>query len=379
MTSNLPTHDERTERKEFLRFLRETPADDLGRLGEAAAVEAFHRVAETVPFYARLLREVGVDPSAVTSISDFRAAVPLLDKRIFATQEIADLCVGGDLGDVRGILTSSGFGASGFSFGVSTAANLAEMPKWIDGGLEYLFEVDEKKTLLINCLSMGVRVTSKAVAVAETSAREDVVCAIVRKFAARFDQILILGDPSFVKKVIEDGTDLFGIDWTRLNLHLIIGGEPIAENYRSYMAGLLGIVDLEDPQCRLIASSMGVAELDLNIFHETRETIRIRRFAHRNAAFRKSLFGNIAFCPMLFVSYPLRCFVEDVPATGGRRELVVSMLSPDLKIPLLRYRTGDLGVAIPLVSMVEQCSAAGLSVRSDCNSHTPQSMAEVPD
>lgn len=335
--------EDRLERQEFIRLLRETPPDVIARMGEAATIEAFQRVARTVPFYAAMLRELDVDPSTVTDIASFVACAPLLDKHnTFGRHPISQLCTGGDLDGVRSVLTSSGMSGV-FSFGVNTIQNLARSAKSIDAGLQYLFNVDEISTLLINCLPMGVKVHTRATVLAETSVREDMVFAVIKKFASEFEQILIVGEGSFIKKIIEDGRDEHRIDWPRLNVHLITGEEGIAENYRSYVGALLG-VDVDSPDSRIIGSSMGVAELDLNIFHETRDTIRVRRLAHGNPSVRKALFGTAnAFCPMLFVYYPHRCFVEEISVPGGGSELVVSMLSEEMKIPLLRYRSGDFG------------------------------------
>jgi hypothetical protein len=89
---------------------------------------------------------------------------------------------------------------------------------------------------------------------------------------------------------------------------------------------------------------MGVAELDLNIFHETLDTINVRRLARQDPRLRRALFGDASSaCPMLFVYYPTRCYVEQFPSGHTEQELVLSILSEEMKIPLLRYRTGDLG------------------------------------
>jgi len=357
---------DRLERQEFIRLLRETPPQAVVSLGEAETIKAFHRVARTVPFYERLLAQRGVDPANVDTIEGFRTHAPVLDKHCtFGQHPIAELCVGGNLDGVRSVLTSSGFSGV-FSFGVNTTENLARSAKSIDTGLEYLFNVDALSTLLINCLPMGVKVNTRAAVLAETSVREDMVFAVVRKFAAEFDQLIIVGEGSFIKKIIEDGRELHGIDWPRLRVHLITGEEGIAENYRTYIGGLLGIDDFDSPDSRIIGSSMGVAELDLNIFHETRETIRIRRLAHRNPELRRRLFGDEhTFCPMLFVYYPNRCYVEEVAAPGNASELVISMLSEEMKVPLLRYRSGDYGRVIPYHEMIETLSAAGHPITPD--------------
>jgi phenylacetate-CoA ligase len=207
---------------------------------------------------------------------------------------------------------------------------------------------------------MGVKVSTRATVLAETSVRDDMVYALVKKFGPEFDQIVLVAEGSFAKKIIEDGAEMHGIDWRRHRLHLVTGEEGIAENYRSYIERLLGIEDPAHPDSALVVSSMGVAELDLNIFHETRDTIAMRRAAHRDPILREALFGSgIRACPMFFIYYPHRTLVEELPVAGGT-ELVISMLSEEMKIPLLRYRSGDFGSTHDHEAVRLAAEAAGL-------------------
>lgn len=333
------------ERSEMIRLLRQTSPEDLVSAGEQATLAAFQRVVATVPAYRDLI--VGqrrVDPATVTNLETFRSVLPILDKHTtFGASPIHELCVGGNLDKVRSLLTSSGHSGV-FSFGVNTEENLQRSARSIDMGLQYIFNVDERRTLLINALPMGVKVNTRATVLAETSVREDMVYALVKKFRDEFDQIIIVGEGSFVKKVIEEGRDDHGIDWPSIRVHLITGEEGIAENYRTYIGELVGLTDFADRHGKVIMSSMGVAELDLNIFHETHDTVQMRRLAHENPAFRRALFGDDArCCPMFFVYYPHRCYVEELPAGNAQNELVMSVLSDEMKLPLMRYRTGDYG------------------------------------
>ncbi len=357
---------DRLERQETIRALRETSPEAIEAHGQALTLEAFHRVAQSVPAYAQALRAANVDPRLVDSLAAFRARAPLLDKHTtFAAQPISALCVDGSLDGVRSLLTSSGHSGV-FSFGVNTRENVLRSARSIDMVLQYLFNVDERRTLFINCLPMGVKVHTNATVLAETSVREDMVYAVVRKFGSDFDQIVMVGEGSFIKKVVEDGAERHGIDWHGLTMHVVTGEEGIAENYRTYLAGLLGISDIDDPADGLIMSSMGVAELDLNIFHETREAVRIRRLAHHDPALRCRLFGDQArCCPMFFVRYPSRCYVETIDVGAGHEELVISMLSPEMKLPLLRYRTGDFGRLLSYAQVVGALGAHGLDIAPD--------------
>jgi phenylacetate-CoA ligase len=359
----LSTLEERLERQEIIGGLRDTTPEILEAHGETLTLEAFHRVAQTVPAYAQALRDADVDSRTVDSIAAFVAHAPLLDKHnTFGAHPISALCVDGNLEGLRSLLTSSGHSGV-FSFGVNTRENVLRSARSIDAVLQYLFKVDERRTLFINCLPMGVKVHTNATVLAETSVRDDMVYAVVKKFAAGFDQIVMVGEGSFIKKIVEDGAERHGIDWHKLAVHVITGEEGIAENYRTYLAELLGIDDIDNPADKFLGSSMGVAELDLNLFHETREAVRIRRLAHKNPALRESLFGTaVRFCPMFFVRYPHRCYVETIDVGRGHEELVISMLSPEMKLPLLRYRAGDFGRLFSYSQVVGTLAAHGVDL-----------------
>jgi len=328
-------------RKQVIEYLCAIPPERLIQASEHSAVMTFQRAAQRVPAYKELLSSLKINPAQVSDIASFRRLVPFLDKKsAFLDNKIDQLCLDGNLNEVKSLLTSSGHSGI-FSFGVNTLQNLRDSSQSIDLGLDYSFDISNKKTLLINCLPMGVKVNT-GLTIAETSVREDMVWAVVKKFSPEFAQTVLVGEGSFLKKIIEDGTKQ-GINWKSGSFHFIAGEEGIAENYRTYIAELVGI-DFQNPFGGMIGSSMGIAELDLNIFHETRDTICLRRLAHSDVAFRHALFGEDAsVCPMLFVYYPHRTFVEELPDELGKNQIVISMLSPRMKIPLLRYKTGDYG------------------------------------
>jgi len=358
---------DKQERRDTISHLRSISPRELMAEGERLTVAAFHRQVSDVPAYRKMLMaSPSADAADVRDITTFKKNAPILDKHnTFGAHEVRELCRGGELEGVRSILTSSGHSGV-FSFGVNTSENLLRSSRSIDMGLEYIFGVDHRSTLLINALPMGVKVNTKAAVLAETSVRDDMVFALVKKFASEFDQIIIVAEGSFAKKIIEDGAEYHGIDWKKLQVSLITGEEGIAENYRSYMQHLLGASSSTETGTKLVMSSMGVAELDLNIFHETLDTISIRRLAHEDPVLRRMLFGEAAtVCPMFFVYYPTRCFLEEHPTDYDQPELVVSMLSEEMKIPLLRYRTGDLGRMIHHDEVVNILHRCGYQVTPD--------------
>lgn len=302
------------------------------------AVSMFQFAARRVPAYMQLLGEAGVSPCNVRSVEDFRKFAPILDKRsTFGRFCLAQLCRDGRLGNLASVLTSSGHSGK-FSFGLYEEDSLAQEAQRTDAALDAIFQVKSKPTLLINCLPMGVRIATRSCTVAETSVRADMVTALVAALHASYEQIIIIGDISHVKHVLELGAAQ-GIDWGEILVHLVVGEDLLAENARHYFQHLLEI-DPDDPQTGFVGTSMGVAEVGMNLFYETAPLVSLRRRLHENSDLRNALLGpSFSFVPLLFVYDPQRLFVESDPA--GR--LLITTLDPSRRIPLIRYATGDMG------------------------------------
>jgi len=324
----------------------------------APALAAFQRAAQRVPAYQTLLAEAGILPETIRTAQDF-ARLPVLDKgNTFQRFAIEQLCLDGTLGQLGSVLTSSGHSGL-FSFGLTAADALPATTRWIDDLLDGLFQVRTRPTLLINCLPMGVKVPTLACTLADTSVRPDMVIGLVQAFARHYAQMILVGEAAFLKHVLELGRRA-GVNWQTLCVHLITGEEILAENARIYLEGILGIVPGQ-PDHGLVLSSMGVAELGLNLFFEAPPRsglVRLRRLLHENASLRHELLGPVNWVPSLFTYDPARIYVEFDAA--GR--LLVSHLSPHERIPLIRYATGDRGRELYLPPALRPAlSVAGIS------------------
>lgn len=351
-------------RRISLALLARSSPEALIRLGEKRALAAFQRAAAKVPAYRATLAAHGVKPEDIRSIDAFQSLCPVLSKtNTFAQYPLSELCHPAGLDNLAGVLTSSGHGAR-FAYGLSTRVQAKYAADAIDLGLEYAFQVDSRKTLLINCLPMGVRFSSNSVTVAETSVREDMAVALATEFGRFFDQIIFVGDPLFLK-LVTDYSRARNIDWKQHKVHLIIGEETFGEHFRNYLADHFQL-DNDDPSTGMIGSSMGVAELGLNLFYETPQTIRLRRQAHANPVFFEALFGMdpaTSVLPMLFVYNPLRTHVESVGTNAsGYGDLTISMTDPEAPLPLLRYQTGDIARILSPQDIDRACEIAGLQL-----------------
>ena len=293
-----------------------------------------------MPAYRHLLREHGVEPDAIVDCDTFTAHCPILTKaNTFDAFPIDQLCAEGAIGELAEVLTSSGHGGR-FSFGLSTRQQCADEPAMIDAVFDAAFAIKRRRTLVINCLPMGVVFTIASATLATTSVREDMVIALLTTLGPLYEQIIIVTDPLFIRRVLDYAQER-GVDWRKYRLGVIIGEEIFGEHFRGYVANRLGL-DPEQPAGGYIMSSFGVGELGLHLCFETPATIAVRRAAARNHHLAQEVFGQCSALPMVLAYNPQRTFIETVAADAtGYGKLTISMLDTAVPIPLMRYQPGD--------------------------------------
>lgn len=346
------------------------PADVpmFGAATEARLLTEFRRAADGVPAYRALLDEHGVRAEQVTDLASFSRLCPPLSKaNTFQRFRLDELCVGGALLDVADVLTSSGHGGR-FSFGVIGRAEVSANADLMDRAFHEAFSVKTRRTLTINCLPMGVVFSSHCMTVANTSVREDMAVALVEAFGHHYEQIVLCGDPLFMKRFTDYARER-GVDWGRYRVNAIIGEEIFGEHFRDYLAASIGIV-LNRPDQGYVMSSFGVGELGLHLCYETPATIWLRRESLRHPAFARDLFGahtdDGSPLPMIFVFNPLRTFIEVVdPDAAGYGLMTTSMLDPGRAVPLLRYQTGDIVRLLDHRHLTEVAERHGVALAAD--------------
>jgi phenylacetate-coenzyme A ligase PaaK-like adenylate-forming protein len=345
---------------------------------EARVLSEFRRAAVEVPAYRTLLDEHGVRAGDVHDLASFALRCPVLSKEnTFDRFPLEQLSVGGQLADVADLLTSSGHGGR-FSFGVISRKQAAASAAFIDRAFDDAFGIAARKTLAINCLPMGVVFSSNLMTVATTSVREDMAVALVEAVGRQYDQIVLVGDPLFMKRFTDYARER-GIDWSRYRVNAILGEEIFGPHFRGYLASSLGL-NINRPADGYIMSSFGVGELGLHLCHETPATIGLQRAALRNPALARDLFGagaaedRVLPLPMIFTFNPLRTLIEVVGAGADRYgRMTTSMLEADRMLPLLRYQTGDI---VRLLDRDEVCRVAGRhGVSIDSNQLPPALLA----
>ena len=323
-----------------LRYLCEVSADELSRQSERRLLGTFRVAAARVPAYRDLLRASGVVPEAISSLAEFTRRVPILDKNgLFGNRPVRDLCTGGSLAEAAAFYSSSG--ASGaFSYGAESRAQVRAAALGVEFLLQSYFRALERKTLLVNGLPAGVKITARSIQVADTSVRWDVAVALLKALKDDFDQFILVGEQLFLKRVLEEGRAA-GVPWGELVVHVVMGGEFVAENTRRYFQHILQ-ADPARPEEGLVVLNMGLSELALSIFRDHPQLVRIRQLAQRDDGLQRALSGNGAtVCPEILQYDPRQTYLETVPGADGTERLVVSVLDRARMLPMIRYNTGD--------------------------------------
>ena len=278
------------------------------------------------PAYEKFLENRGINLLKIKKLSD----LPIVDKD-FISWAIHSL----PLYKVKNIIPSSGSTGSNFSFGLFGDTDLIRSSNSIDSILKHRFNTDHKKTLLLNMVPGAVSIQSPSVSVASIGVRTDTAISVIKSFGSSFDQMILVGEPLFLKSLIELGVQE-SIAWKYLPLYFIVGGEWTPESYGNYVESLIG------PQ--RVISSMGMAELGLSYFYETDETIMLRHLLCREKEISMRLFGDLDFCPMIFEYDENDVYVESViEPESDMNSLVLSTVNSDRTLPLIRYKSGDKG------------------------------------
>lgn len=340
MINKIKTKIEHYKWDKAISILTNTSPEKIKKHGEDLVIPAIKRTISRTPIYQDILKKRGLTLDSFNKLEDLNK-LPVVDKySTFGKYKVEDLCLDGDLKGMKLGMTSSGFSGL-FSYGILTEEDRDKIKLSIDAVLNYYFDIKNKKTFMINALPMGVKFDTSC-DLANTSVREDMVFSFVDFAKTRYDKTIIVSDPHFIKKIIEDGLKK-GLDWKKLNVSFVLGEDWFSNSFTEYLKNLVD-AKYEKGSSRTIGYTMGITELDLNMFHSSNSLVKIRDIIQKDDKLREALFGKgCRACPELMHYYPHRTYLELLDSNkNGFGELVFTMLSPALKMALIRYNSKDI-------------------------------------
>lgn len=322
--------------------------------GAKKTLKRFQIVASRVPAYKKLIQEHGINPKEITTIENYKN-LPILDKKNYLKKyELEELCLDGKLSDKYLIDRSSGYSGTSF-FWPRMIEEDKDYPTYMKLAYEQFYGIDQKSTLMIITLSLGTWVGGEKISwatreialsgkhpftVVTPGTNIDEVLEIVQFFKKKYDQIVIVGYPPFVKNVIDEGTRR-GVDWKSFTLKIGLGGEGYSEDWREYVRDNIG---MDKKDLMGIAGGYGAADLGMSVGREYPISVLIRKLANQNKALARELFGGESI-PSLCQYNPATFYIEAV-----QNELVFSCLAG---IPLVRYNIHDRGGVIPFTKALD--------------------------
>lgn len=343
--------------RQTVRSLRNISSETVISQSQQKAVDAFNEASLHSKYYKSILNNLGVKNLHVENIKSFHDQVPILDKQIIYKNNPIE----SELFPFDGsrILLSSGISGS-FSFGIQTREQLEQDAQFLNILLDAYFHILDKKTLIINCLTV-VNLPQLDASIVKIGPREDALHYLLKTLSPNFEQTIIIGDNYFIKNALEDGAAL-GINYTKLSVHLILGGIYLPENLREHLTVILknnsADYDLK------IFSSMGISEFGVNIFFETDETVKLRKLMKSDSKLREQLLGNDwpNYLPMFFNYFPQNFYIESID-----QNLILTSLNRKASLPLIRYKSSD---KVKFIFYDELKSILSRSI-SDCRSLLP--------
>lgn len=317
-------------------------------------LKRFHEISERVPAYQKFLKENNINPESIRTMEDFKK-LPIIDKKNYLSKyPIEELCLDGKLSDKYLIDRSSGYSGTSF-FWPRLPAEDKDYPAYMKLAYEQFYQIDKKSTLMIITLALGTWVGGEKISwatreiamrgknpftVITPGPRIDEIIEIVKYFKEKYDQIVIVGYPPFIKTVINDG-EKQDLNWREVNVKIGLGGEGYSEDWREYIREKIG---MDKNDFMGIAGGYGAADLGMSVGREYPISVLIRKLANQNRKIAKDLFREENI-PSLCQYNPATFYIEET-----KKELIFSCVPG---IPLIRYNIHDRGGVIPFDKAIE--------------------------
>ena len=325
------------------------------------ALDLFKRASADVPAYKNFLKIHKVDPKRINTPEDYND-VPIITKENYLKKyPLQDLMWRRKVSDARMISASSGSSGQPF-FWPRGNKSVEDSVIILDELLDKTFATKSKETLCINAFAMGTWIAGtymnsamwrladlghKIVIITPGITKEEIVREL-EVLGSRFQQILIMGYPPFVKDVV-DYAKTRNIKLARLEIKCLLAGENFSEQWRDYILTRIG----KKNQPESILGMYGTADAGI-IGTESPLSIFIRRTAAKDRRLYESFFGSDTILPTLVQYNPNLRYVEEV---DGK-----IIFSADNSLPLIRYEILDEGRVFTPKMVFESLYQFGINI-----------------
>jgi len=351
-----------SDTKRFKKFLLGTDPHFLEEVGKRKALYMFKEAAVKVPHYKKFLDNNKINHEEIKSMDHFMKYVPHIDKKSYVkvAKSLKHLCVDKGLKKAGLLVRSSGFSGKPCTWAKSRAEE-NHAKNFATLGMQMLYDTDKYHTLLINGFALGswvsginlLRIADKETTIINPGLIEDEVLEIFKDLNKEFEQTIIVGNPYFLKDVIEKGIKK-RINWKKYRISLLTGGEPITEEWRDYMYKKIGTKGK-------VYSAFGASDIGITGINETKDGVKIRRIARKNKKFAKELFGDINVLPMIFQYDPTQYYIY----TNKKDELLFTTTSLHTLTPLIKYNIKDKGGIVSHNKMSGLLKKHGIKMKLD--------------
>lgn len=315
-------------------------------------INLFIEASNKVVAYKKFLDKHSVKQKDIKSINDFKLKVPLMYKENYlCVYPFKELVKNG----VIPAMVSASSGSSGKPFYWPRGDE-----QEIQGGKLHekifrdIFALENKKTLVIVCFSMGnwiagtftaasCRYVAKQkdmnISVITPGIEKEDIISILKDFTIEFESVVLAGYPPFLMDIVMESKKR-NLSFDRFDCKFLFAGENFSENWRELIC---------DSAC--ISNSLtetvnvyGTADAGA-LGHENPLSIFLRKKATEDSLFNEEFFGQNGFIPSLIQFDPNIIYFELIDG-----QLV---FTANTGIPLIRYNIQDRGLIIEIKKIIE--------------------------
>ncbi|OGM12703.1 hypothetical protein A3A76_04280 [Candidatus Woesebacteria bacterium RIFCSPLOWO2_01_FULL_39_23] len=315
------------------------------------AFKVFEILRDKIPFYKEFLKEHGVEINDIKNSQDIDM-LPVMTKENYLNKFGLEGLLNGKVEDIKSFYMSSGSSGKPGVWPRLEQSNLA-YAIFVNFFYTLYWDIDVKKTLYISAMDLGIWASGNLqfhaatycahrhrFTFANSGADFSFIYHILKELGSYYDQVIIATYPSWARRVLDYLLDKKDIDLKKLNIKLMLGGEPHTIEWRQFILKKIGhsedgLTDVMDYYGTSDSGGPGSSTLLSTL---------IQNLCEKDNLLCNDLFGQ-PIVPSLFQQNPT-LYVE---AVNGN--IVITYPG---QLPLCRYDSGDTGGVIKFSEVIKK-------------------------